>query len=54
MAVFLLNNCKFEGCGLAFPTLGNLIQHIENSHIGNPFKRDVLYRFVVLEIADLV
>lgn len=33
MAVFLLNNCKFDGCGQAFPTLGNLIQHIENSHI---------------------
>lgn len=33
MAVFLLNTCKFDGCGLAFPTLGSLIQHIENSHI---------------------
>lgn len=43
MAVFLLNNCKFEGCGLAFPTLGTLIQHIENSHIeANPpvFEQD--------------
>ncbi|XP_052804165.1 juxtaposed with another zinc finger protein 1-like [Mya arenaria] len=33
MAVFLLNNCKFQGCGRAFPTLADLIHHIENSHI---------------------
>ncbi|KAL3836487.1 hypothetical protein ACJMK2_021919 [Sinanodonta woodiana] len=33
MAVFLLNNCKFQGCGLAFQTLWDLIQHIEDNHI---------------------
>ncbi|XP_064614856.1 juxtaposed with another zinc finger protein 1-like [Liolophura sinensis] len=33
MAVFLVNNCKFTGCGLTFPTLGDLIQHIEDTHI---------------------
>ncbi|WAR04966.1 JAZF1-like protein [Mya arenaria] len=40
MAVFLLNNCKFQGCGRAFPTLADLIHHIENSHIGSEFGDD--------------
>lgn len=34
MAVFLINVCKFNGCGLTFPSLGDLIQHIEFNHIG--------------------
>lgn len=34
MAVFLLNICKFNGCGITFPSLGDLIQHIEDTHIG--------------------
>ncbi|KAL5010647.1 hypothetical protein ScPMuIL_012952 [Solemya velum] len=33
MAVFLQNNCKFRGCGLSFPSLADLIQHIEDTHI---------------------
>ncbi|XP_014672180.1 PREDICTED: juxtaposed with another zinc finger protein 1-like isoform X2 [Priapulus caudatus] len=33
MAVFLLNICKFHGCGQIFSTLSELIQHIEDSHI---------------------
>ncbi|XP_076030225.1 uncharacterized protein LOC143018604 isoform X2 [Oratosquilla oratoria] len=33
MAVFLVNNCKFSGCGLSFPNLLELIQHIEETHI---------------------
>ena len=33
-AVFLMNNCKFKGCGQLFATLGDLIQHIEETHIG--------------------
>uniref|UniRef100_A0A1A9UWX0 C2H2-type domain-containing protein n=1 Tax=Glossina austeni TaxID=7395 RepID=A0A1A9UWX0_GLOAU len=33
MAVFLLNICKFNGCGITFPSLGDLIQHIEDTHI---------------------
>ena len=33
MAVFLVNWCKFRGCGLTFTTLGELIQHIEEIHI---------------------
>ncbi|KAL5285415.1 JAZF1 family protein [Megaselia abdita] len=33
MAVFLINVCKFNGCGLTFPSLGDLIQHIEFNHI---------------------
>ncbi|XP_077562623.1 juxtaposed with another zinc finger protein 1 [Haemaphysalis longicornis] len=33
MAVFLINNCKFNGCGLTFPTLRDLILHIEDTHI---------------------
>ncbi|XP_071521843.1 uncharacterized protein [Panulirus ornatus] len=33
MAVFLLNHCKYNGCGLSFPNLLELIQHIEETHI---------------------
>ncbi|XP_037068725.1 juxtaposed with another zinc finger protein 1-like [Pollicipes pollicipes] len=33
MAVFLVNICKFNGCGLTYPSLGDLIQHIEETHI---------------------
>ncbi|XP_046628713.1 juxtaposed with another zinc finger protein 1 isoform X1 [Neodiprion virginianus] len=33
MAVFMLNICKFNGCGLTFKSLGDLIQHIEETHI---------------------
>ncbi|ELU15665.1 hypothetical protein CAPTEDRAFT_153245 [Capitella teleta] len=35
MAVFLINQCKFTGCGLTFATLSELIQHIEETHIDN-------------------
>ncbi|XP_050405118.1 juxtaposed with another zinc finger protein 1 [Patella vulgata] len=35
MAVFFVNNCTFQGCGLTFATLADLIQHIEDSHIEN-------------------
>uniref|UniRef100_A0A6M2CT86 Putative transcriptional repressor regulating g2/m transition n=1 Tax=Rhipicephalus microplus TaxID=6941 RepID=A0A6M2CT86_RHIMP len=35
MAVFLINNCKFNNCGLTFPTLRELILHIEDTHIDN-------------------
>ena len=34
MAVFLLNTCKFNACGLSFPTLQELIYHIEDKHLG--------------------
>lgn len=38
MAVFLVNICKFNGCGLTYPSLGDLIQHIEETHIDyDPF-----------------
>ncbi|XP_060849327.1 juxtaposed with another zinc finger protein 1 [Rhopalosiphum padi] len=33
MAVFLLNECKFNNCGLCFKNLYDLIQHIEDKHI---------------------
>lgn len=33
MAFFLLNICKFDGCGNAFPSLSDLIRHIEDTHI---------------------
>ncbi|XP_074106636.1 juxtaposed with another zinc finger protein 1-like isoform X2 [Cotesia typhae] len=33
MAVFMLNVCKFNACGLTFKSLGHLIQHIEETHI---------------------
>lgn len=34
MAVFLINICKFDGCGIKFDSLGELITHIEDMHIG--------------------
>lgn len=34
MAVFLINICKFNKCGMEFGTLVDLIQHIEENHIG--------------------
>ncbi|KAF4527141.1 hypothetical protein B566_EDAN007223 [Ephemera danica] len=33
MAVFMINICKFNGCGKSFRKLGDLIQHIEEKHI---------------------
>ncbi|XP_077296895.1 uncharacterized protein LOC143918739 [Arctopsyche grandis] len=33
MAVFMINVCKFNGCGRTFPNLGDLIHHIEDTHI---------------------
>ncbi|BFF92361.1 probable serine/threonine-protein kinase [Drosophila madeirensis] len=33
MAVFLINVCKYSGCGITFPSLGDLISHIEDTHI---------------------
>ncbi|XP_075231305.1 juxtaposed with another zinc finger protein 1 [Lycorma delicatula] len=33
MAVFMINICKFNGCGITFQSLGDLIQHIEDNHI---------------------
>lgn len=35
MAVLMLNVCKFKGCDLTFNKLIDLIQHIEETHIGN-------------------
>ncbi|XP_046682470.1 juxtaposed with another zinc finger protein 1 [Homalodisca vitripennis] len=33
MAVFMVNICKFNGCGLTFQSLSDLIWHIEDNHI---------------------
>ncbi|XP_030244221.1 GATA zinc finger domain-containing protein 7 [Drosophila navojoa] len=33
MAVFLINICKFNGCFKTFPSLNDLISHIEGTHI---------------------
>ncbi|CAG2119512.1 unnamed protein product [Medioppia subpectinata] len=33
MAVFLLNTCKFNSCGITFATLTELIRHIEDTHL---------------------
>ncbi|CAI9735150.1 with another zinc finger 1-like [Octopus vulgaris] len=38
MAVFLINNCQFQGCGLRFTTLTELIQHIEDTHLETDVK----------------
>lgn len=49
MAVFLINICKFNGCGIKFDSLGELITHIENIHIGkceNHWKKSVRMRLL--------
>lgn len=33
MAVFMINICKYNGCGITFPRLNDLIEHIEDVHI---------------------
>ncbi|MGH0161439.1 UNVERIFIED_CONTAM: hypothetical protein FKN15_064027 [Acipenser sinensis] len=33
-ASFFSNTCRFGGCGLHFITLAELIEHIEDNHIG--------------------
>lgn len=33
-ASFFSNACRFGGCGLHFPSLAELIEHIEDNHIG--------------------
>ncbi|XP_059053541.1 juxtaposed with another zinc finger protein 1 [Achroia grisella] len=33
MAVFMINICKFNACGIIFPRLPQLIEHIEDVHI---------------------
>lgn len=33
MSVFFVNTCKFNGCGLTFSTLQELIYHIEDTHL---------------------
>lgn len=33
-ASFFSNTCRFGSCGLHFPTLADLIEHIEDNHIG--------------------
>ncbi|XP_041968325.1 juxtaposed with another zinc finger protein 1 [Aricia agestis] len=33
MAVFMINICKYNGCGITFPRLPDLIEHIEDVHI---------------------
>ncbi|XP_061704543.1 juxtaposed with another zinc finger protein 1 [Cydia pomonella] len=33
MAVFMINICKYNGCGITFPRLADLIEHIEDVHI---------------------
>uniref|UniRef100_A0A8C6D7L0 JAZF zinc finger 1 n=1 Tax=Moschus moschiferus TaxID=68415 RepID=A0A8C6D7L0_MOSMO len=38
-ASFFSNTCRFGGCGLHFPTLADLIEHIEDNHIAPP-RRD--------------
>lgn len=47
MAVFLINICKFDGCGIKFDSLGELITHIEDMHIG---KIIFLYCLLILLI----
>ncbi|TFK07356.1 guanine nucleotide-binding protein subunit alpha-15 [Platysternon megacephalum] len=34
-ASFFSNTCRFGGCGLHFPSLAELIEHIEDNHIGD-------------------
>lgn len=44
----MLNICKFDDCGITFPSLADLILHIEDTHIGNAI---LSYLLVVLAYA---
>lgn len=50
MAVFLLNNCKFQGCGRAFSSLADLIHHIEDSHIGKNLMKCIFREKIVQKL----
>lgn len=50
MAVFLLNICKFNKCGMEFGQLVDLIQHIEENHIGENRIRSGKAIFIALLI----
>uniref|UniRef100_A0A9L0J1A2 JAZF zinc finger 1 n=1 Tax=Equus asinus TaxID=9793 RepID=A0A9L0J1A2_EQUAS len=39
-ASFFSNTCRFGGCGLHFPTLADLIEHIEDNHIENGTQKE--------------
>ncbi|XP_053664899.1 uncharacterized transmembrane protein DDB_G0289901 [Anopheles marshallii] len=41
MAVFLINVCKFNGCEKIFPSLTDLIHHIEDTHIDDSLAPEV-------------
>lgn len=43
----MLNICKFKGCGITFPRLPDLIEHIEDVHIGKYTKYQLYPKFVV-------
>lgn len=45
MAVFLINVCKYNGCGITFPSLSDLISHIEDTHIGETGRKHRKYRY---------
>nr|XP_051709221.1 juxtaposed with another zinc finger protein 1 isoform X4 [Oryctolagus cuniculus] len=52
-ASFFSNTCRFGGCGLHFPTLADLIEHIEDNHIGTRiwdfrFKGSVIFPILFL------
>uniref|UniRef100_A0A1A9VA09 PPM-type phosphatase domain-containing protein n=1 Tax=Glossina austeni TaxID=7395 RepID=A0A1A9VA09_GLOAU len=38
MSFFLSNLCKFDGCGIAFPSSSDLKQHIADTHINQDLK----------------
>lgn len=45
--MFLINECKYFGCGLEFQSLGDLIYHIEDTHIGLCVFDKVLSRVII-------
>lgn len=56
MAVFLINICKFNGCGIKFDSLRELITHIETIHIGKCARwtlNMIIYQYICLPIGQL-
>uniref|UniRef100_A0A8B9W9L6 JAZF zinc finger 1 n=1 Tax=Bos mutus grunniens TaxID=30521 RepID=A0A8B9W9L6_BOSMU len=52
-ASFFSNTCRFGGCGLHFPTLADLIEHIEDNHIV-PIRLEIVSkRYVALSLCLL-
>ncbi|KAI2810534.1 Juxtaposed with another zinc finger protein 1 [Blomia tropicalis] len=55
MAVFLINVCKFDSCGLKFGSLQELIRHIEEYHVDlEPISLDAIGNTTCLPVSCIL